>query len=103
MPADDQLEIPVVWVEPDDPRAQWVNQIVSVFQADEFTISLGQLSPPIILGENDDDRRERARNIPFVQVQTIAKVVMTRRRVEELIRVLQENLQKHDAATGHKP
>lgn len=32
-------EIPVVWVESDDPRAAWTNQFVSTYQPDEFIVT----------------------------------------------------------------
>jgi hypothetical protein len=96
-------QVPVVWVDQTDGRAQWVNQILSTFQPDEFVVTLGQLVPPPITGDTEEERRDALSNISFVPINTVARVVMTRQRIVEFIDVLQRNLAQHDEALKNRP
>jgi hypothetical protein len=91
-------QVPLVWVEHDDPRIRWVNQFQSQFQPDEFVISFGQATPPPITGATEEERRQQIDQIQFVPAHTVAKIVVNRARLVQLIQILQENLAAHDEA-----
>jgi hypothetical protein len=91
-------QVPLVWVEHDDPRVHWVNQFLSQFQPDEFILTFGQATPPIVAAGTEEERIAALEQIQFVPAHTIAKVAMNRQRLVELIGVLQQNLAQHDEA-----
>ena len=73
----------------------FANHVVVQHQPDEFVLSLSQVMGPALTG-NEDDRREQASEVEHLNLHTIARVAMNRRRVAELIAVLQAELQEHD-------
>jgi endonuclease V-like protein UPF0215 family len=97
-PSSEQIQIPLVWVEHDDPRIRWVNQFQSQFQPDEFVVSFGQAVPPAVRPGSEDEIRSQVEQIQFVPAHTVAKIALNRHKMVELIRILQENLAAHDQA-----
>jgi hypothetical protein len=95
-------QVPLVWVEHDDPRIRWVNQFQSQFQPDEFVVSFGQAVPPAVRG-TDEEVQAQIEQIQFVPSHTVAKIALNRYRMVELIRILQENLAAHDKAMEQSP
>ena len=91
-------EVPVVWVDNTDGKAEYVNQFSSIFQPDEFTIQLGQLIPPAISGNDPDERRKQVESLQFVPINLVSRVILSRTKLVELIEVLQKNLEAHDTA-----
>lgn len=89
------VQVPVSWVGIDEPPILLVNQFLGQFQGDEFIITLGQLAPPILLG-TDEEKLEEARRLSFIPVKVLARFGLTRARVEELIRVLQQTIENYE-------
>jgi hypothetical protein len=91
------IAIPVVWIGSDDHPILLANQFVVQYQEDdEFFITIGQLQPPMILGDTPADRLDQAKKMSFVPVQVIARLSMTKARTLELIEVLQTNVRNYD-------
>jgi hypothetical protein len=96
----DRVEIPLAWIGVEDVPVLATNQALVQFTAEnEFVLTFGQLAPPILLG-SEEERREQLKMITFAAVKPVARLGLTRQRVEELIRVLTENLENHDRAFG---
>jgi len=93
--AKDIFEIPIVISGAEDVSIHFANQFVIQHQQNEFILTVGQMSPPILLG-SEEERREQAKQISFVPVKVIARIAMTRERLVELISVLQQNLAVFD-------
>lgn len=89
------VRIPVVWVGGDETPILLVNQFLGQFQDSEFILTFGQFAPPALIG-TEEERREQAREISFIPVKVLARLALTRSRLEELMRVLQETLANHD-------
>jgi hypothetical protein len=97
------LQVPLVWVEHDDPRVRWVNQFQSQFQPDEFIVSFGQAVPPPVRPGTEAEVQAQLEQIQFVASHTVAKIALNRPRMVELIQILQENLAAHDKAMEQHP
>ena len=93
--APEVIQIPVVWVGGDETPILLVNQFLGQFQDSEFILTLGQFAPPALIG-TEEERREQVREISFIPVKVLARLALTRSRLEELVRVLQETLGNHD-------
>jgi hypothetical protein len=92
----ENLTVPLVWVGAEELPAQFVNQMVVQHPgANEFVLTFGLLSPPLLLG-TPEQQLEQARSIPYVPVTPVARVGLTRERLLELINALQRNLENHD-------
>jgi hypothetical protein len=92
--------VPLAWIGVEDLPALVANQAVVQFTAEnEFIVIFGQVAPPILLG-NEEQRREQLRSVTFAAVKPVARLGLTRARVQELIQVLNENLANHDRAFG---
>jgi hypothetical protein len=97
----ESLQVPVVWTDVDETPILFANQFVSQFQPGEFVLTFGQVSPPVLLG-SEEERREQALRLRWIPIKAIARVGLTRARMEELIGVLRDNLENHDRATGQE-
>jgi hypothetical protein len=91
------VQLPSVWVGADETPIAFANQFVCQFQPNEFVLTIGQASAPILLG-TPDQIREQVEELSFIPVRTLARIGLTRTRVQELIAALQANLDNHDQA-----
>lgn len=91
-----QRQVPLVWVGVDDLPVQFVNQFVAVVQPNEVFLTIGTLTPPAIMGDSIEERREQAESIQFVQVKPVARIAFTPERLQELIGILNQTLQNYE-------
>ncbi|MGH8933021.1 MAG: hypothetical protein ACRDZO_20950 [Egibacteraceae bacterium] len=97
--AEDEVQVPIVWVDVDQTPIQFANQFVSQFQSNEFIVTIGQLAPPMILGP-PEERAEQFQNLAFVTVRPLARFGLPASRLRELIQVLSENLEGYERQFG---
>ncbi len=92
----ESVAIPLVWVGVDEVPAFAVNQALIQHSAqDEFTLTFGLLTPPVLLG-SDEQKAEQAKSLNYVAIKAVSRVAFNRQRAEELIRILSDNLATHD-------
>ena len=91
---DEVRKIPLVWEEEGGPIV-FANQFLIQHQPDEFVLTFGQVVTPPLLG-TDEQKREQLDRLHYVPVRVLGRFGFTRRRMEELIAVLKENLDRHD-------
>lgn len=89
------VQIPVVWVGGDETPILLVNQFIGQFQNDEMLLTFGQFAPPALIG-TEEERKEQALELSFLPVKVLARFALTRSRLEELVRVLQDTLANYD-------
>jgi len=99
MLSSDELRLPLSMNDFDDSPILLANHFLIQHQPDEFVLSLSQVTGPPLVG-TPDEIRESARAHGDLPVHTIARVAMTRRRVVELIGLLQERVDEHDRLMG---
>jgi hypothetical protein len=98
---DEQLDIPLAWIGVEELPMLGVNQMIAQhIGREEFILIFGQVAPPVILGQTEEQRREQLRMVTFAAVKPVARVSMTRARVVELIRILHSQLEAHDSRFG---
>ena len=96
MPEDaGRFELPIVFTGVEDVPIYFANHFVVQHQGDEFFIIVGQVTPPILLGTVDDQRRQ-ASQLTHVPVNVVARIGMNKHRLTELVKILQENLATRD-------
>jgi hypothetical protein len=102
MADEDTVQVPLAWVGLDEVPVLVSNQaLIQHIGEDEFVLAFGHASPPPLVG-SEEEKREQLRQISFVPVRVIARFGLTRRRVEELLNILQENLSRYDNKVGGK-
>lgn len=101
----DAIAVPVVWSSPEDVPILYANTFVCQFEQtlDAFILTVGQLTPPALIGATVEELREQAEQITFVAVKPVARFGLTRARLEELIALLQANLDQLERATTMRP
>ena len=92
-------DIQLVWGDRDDAPILFSNLILAQNLRDDFIISFGQASPPI-LPEDEGKRREALEGIDFVPVKTIARIGMSAQRMREFVAVMQQNLERYEQEMG---
>lgn len=85
----ESFALPVVWVDNEEKPVVFSNQfLLQAVTPEEFVLSIGQVSPPAVIGTPEDQRNQLER-IPFAPVRTIVRVSLTRQRLDELAELLQ--------------
>jgi hypothetical protein len=95
MAPNEGTSIPLSWVGTEEVPIVFANQFVIQFQPDEFVLSVGQVTPPPLVG-TPEQVAEQASQITFIPVRTVARIGFNRSRLRELIAALQANLENHD-------
>lgn len=73
----------------------FANQFVCQYNQDEFILTSGQMTPPMLIGEIQD-RAEQLQRLEYVPVKPLARVAFTYSRLVELIQVLQINREQYE-------
>ena len=89
--------IPLAWIGAEDLPVLFVNQFVGQVEAEQgvFFLTVGQALPPALIG-TPEERVEQLEQVSYVPVKPVARLALTRERLEYLIAVLQTNLDQHD-------
>ncbi len=90
---DDAMQLPVRYVGVDDVPVLLANQFLLQAEqhSDGFIVSIGQLTPPILMG-SADEQRQQAQQIPFVPIRIIGRYSLSRERAAALAGLLQQAL-----------
>lgn len=91
----DDLNLPLIMRDFDESPILFANHFLVQRQPDEFVITLSQVTGLPLVG-TPDEMRAQARDHGGLPVHTLARVAVTRRRLVELIELLQERLEEHD-------
>ena len=95
------IALPLVFVGAEDVPILYANVFVAQFQQDELLLTVGQVAPPILLGD-EGERREQAERLSYVPVKVMARLALTRDRMAELLGVIQDNLAAYDDSQEKK-
>lgn len=89
--------IPTTWIGAEDLPVLFVNTFVGQIQPQEgvFYLSVGQTLPPALIG-TPQEQAEQLEQIAYVPVKPVARLALTRSRMEELVTILQMNLENYD-------
>jgi hypothetical protein len=71
------------------------NQFVIQHFQDEFILTIGQLVPPALLGD-EQDRTAQLQEIEQVTVRPLARITLTRARLIELVQALEAQRERYD-------
>jgi hypothetical protein len=100
------IEVPLVWLGPEDVPILHVNAMVSQFDPttlDSLILTFGQVTPPAIVGATDDERREQLEQVAYVPVKPISRLSLTVARARELVATLEANLDQLEQARTMRP
>ena len=90
------MDIPVVWEGLENiPIALVNNALGQVGQQDEIIVSFGQLTPPVLYGDLEQ-QREQAQQIERLAVRPVARLGLTRAGLDDLIRILTGTRDNYD-------
>lgn len=87
--------VPLVYVGADDQPIVLANQfgIIQDQANGEFVLTVGQLQLPQLIG-SDEERQEQFNRLSFIGIKVLGRFVLTRPRVEALVAMLQQNLDR---------
>jgi len=103
VPDGEFVALRLLWIDLDEEPIYSSDQMVAQIDRDRVVVTFGSTSPPVIMGDTDEERRQSAESIGYVPVRVISKVAMTRDRLEDTVRVLTEILGKIDGTGGGAP
>lgn len=96
--ADDSqpIQIPLSWVGVEESVASAANQFLVQFDGDLHYLTLGQVTPPVLLGTEEEKKRQ-VDKLTMVPVRALGCYALSRKGIEELIGVLRTGLERADA------
>jgi hypothetical protein len=94
-------QVPLVWVGVDELPVQFLNQFIGQADNNEIFLTLGQLVPPALLGDQES-QREQLDALDYVTVRPIVRLGFTPQRLDELIEVLQSTKKIHERLNGSR-
>ena len=95
----ESASFPVLWVGLEERPVELANVFMGQFLDDEFIITIGSVSPPM-LSDTKGDAAEQIRKMGPVPITPVARLGMSERRMRELIEVLQNTLKAQARANG---
>lgn len=90
-------EIPLSWVGLEDVPLFFANQFICQFNQDEFILTIGQMAPPALLGD-EEQRTRQLEQLDQIPVRPLARIAFTPSRLVELINVLEANRWQYEQA-----
>src|SRR5215204_4853759 len=91
-------QIPVVWEGAEETPARFANQVLGqIGPQGEIVLTFGHLIPPAFVG-TQDQIAEQAKQIEQIRTQTVARLVLTRAGLDELIELLNQTADNSDQA-----
>lgn len=90
-----EVQLPLVWISPDDEEILFVNQLLIQRQGDEYILTFGQQSPPVLRG-TPEEMEEQAKEMPYVPVRVAVRVGTTRARMKHFVEVMQGLLEREE-------
>jgi hypothetical protein len=95
----EDVHLSVAWEGVEDVPILFANQVLSqVGQHSEVILTFGQLAPPAILGETQEEREKQLASITRLPIKPVARLALTRAGLEQLVTVLHQTLENHDKA-----
>lgn len=92
------VNLPVLWVGTEETPLVFANQVLGqVGQQGEVVLTFGQLAPPTFVGTPEEIARQ-AERISYVPTNTVARLVITRPGLDQLIEVLQQTVANYERA-----
>jgi hypothetical protein len=61
-----------------------------------FFLTVGQFTPPAIVGDTPEERRQQAAQVKQIEVRIVSRLAFTRQSMVQLIAFLTDQLQQHD-------
>jgi hypothetical protein len=78
---------------------QFVSQVTGTGAPDEIIITIGHVSPPVIIG-SAEEQRQLAAAIQSLKIRPLLRVSLTRQRLGELADVIAAAAKQYDEAVG---
>lgn len=91
------INVPLEYVGIDEAPLIFANNFLAQAQQDEIVLLIGQVAPPIVTG-NREEQLEQLRRIVSVRSQIVARFVFSRTRLDELITTLEDIRTRSDQA-----
>lgn len=95
MAEEEELAIPLVWDGLEEAPILFSNQFLIQHQPGEFVLTMSAVTNPPLLG-TEEEKREQFKRLTEYPIKVLGRYALTRRRLVELIELLQDNLEKHD-------
>lgn len=83
-----QRDVPVVWENVEGLPVLFANQFIVQHFQDEFILTVGQMVPPALLGD-EEQREAQLRELEQVTVRPLARIAFTRARLIEFVQALE--------------
>jgi hypothetical protein len=94
----EQVNITLDWPGRDEVPILFANQIIAQVNSGEVFLTFGQVAPPAVLGTPAEQRQqvEEIKAMGSIPVRTVARLSMTPAKLLDLVRILNEVVEKHE-------
>ena len=98
----EHVAVPIVWIGVEETPIEYINQFVSQVDGEGFIVTVGQLTPPVLMG-TPDELREQAEAISHVSVRPVVRLGLTAGKMMELVAILQANIDQAERIRQARP
>jgi hypothetical protein len=96
------IAVPIEFSFPESLQSRYSNNFLVQHSDGEFIISFFEVLPPVVLGE-PQQVIEQLRQIKSVRADCVARIIVPSEKMPDLIRVLQDNLERHASSDRKEP
>lgn len=90
------FQVPLVWAGADRIPLIAANQFMVQAEPGEIFLTIGTLTPPVILADDEESFRAQAAGIDAVPIQVVGRYAMNRRRLVQLRNLLTKGIEIYD-------
>lgn len=90
-----EQSLPVRYVGADDVIVTHATHFVLQFDGSDFLLTMGQVEPPIVIGEEDEIKAQLGQ-IEYAPAKVLARVVLSVQRVRDLRDLMNRQLERID-------
>lgn len=87
-------KVPLEWKFPEDLVSRYATNLVVQHTEHEFVISFFEVTPPVVLGE-PEEVVSTIHQLQSVPATCVARIIVSPERLEDFIRVLEDNLETY--------
>lgn len=96
------VDVRLLWIDLDETPIYSANHAIAQIDDDRIVITIGASSPPVIVGDTLEERREMAEQLGYVPVRPLTRFTISRNRLAAVIAALTQTLDNWDKREGSK-
>lgn len=96
------VQLPIVWQSPQDLKAAFANHMIVQSDEHETHLSFYEIVPPLIVGDNPEERKAQVESLTSIGANLVARVVIASERLQLFSDALANSARKYQASKASR-